>query len=70
MKKDNIGTEIVLNTDFEALLNKLYELISAMITSENITLEHKIIVEGALGLIVASIINEPSHLQSLMDFKS
>ena len=70
MKEGNAAEEIILNTDFEALSVKLLELIAAMSSSQNITAEHKVVVEASLGLVVAAMINDPEMFQTLVSFKS
>ena len=70
MQEGTTATELVLSTDFEALVVKLLEIISVMITSKNFTIEHKMVVEDALSLIVGSIMNKNDLIQCLVDFKS
>lgn len=70
MKEGTTSQEIILNTDFDSLVNKLLELSSALIVSLNFSIEHKVIVENALSLIVGAILNRPELLQHLVEFKS
>ena len=69
MKEGTTSQEIILNTDFDSLVNNLLDLTSSLIVSTNFSIEHKVIVENALSLIVGSILSKPELLQHLIEFK-
>ena len=69
MKEGELCADILLNTDFEALLDMLLELISSMITQDKIVIENKLIVENSLNLVIGILIKHPKLLNKFINYK-
>ena len=70
MQEGTTSIEVITSTKFDKLVEKLLEIISVMVACDSYTIEHKKIVEDALALVIASILNKPELLQILIDFDS
>lgn len=50
------GQDIMLNTDFDQLFDKLLELLAVMLSKTSMILEDKIIVENSLAILVGILL--------------
>ena len=50
------GMDIMLNTDFEQLLNKVMNVLAVTLVKESLIIEDKLIIENSMAIIVGILL--------------
>jgi len=64
------GQEVMLNTDFEQLLDKLLQLMTTILTKPSLIFEDKIIIENALEITVGTLLHKNELYTKFINFTS
>ena len=69
LMKSPQGTEIMLSTDFGALLDKILALLAATLSKPSLVFEDRDIVENALSILVGTVLYKRELYEKFVGFK-
>ena len=64
------GIDVMLNTNFDQIFDKLLELLAVMLSKTNMILEDKVIIENALSLLVGTLLYKKDCYAKFVNFQS
>lgn len=62
------GQEIILDTKFDALLDKMLEILTVTVSKSSLILEDKMIIENALSIVVGILMYDKTLYSRFVNF--